>query len=62
MKMTTTRNKFVNQYPYEEDIALFDLTYPNIDPDQEVSLLDMLNNRGNTELDAICFFACNKTR
>jgi hypothetical protein len=47
MKLTTTRNLITNaygMYPHFGFLERFDHVYPNIDPDQEVSLLDMLND------------------
>jgi hypothetical protein len=48
MKLTTTRNLIMKDSPCEDELARFDEAYPNIDPDQEVSLLDMLVNGINT--------------
>jgi hypothetical protein len=58
MKLTTTRHLIYFHTNYVTRPSLltvrFDRAYyPNIDPDQEVSLLDMLNNGINTVHDVI---------
>jgi hypothetical protein len=53
MKLTTTRNLIVTNKPSPDLLSRFDQVYPNIDPNQEVSLLDILNNDINTLGDVV---------
>jgi hypothetical protein len=60
MKLTTTRNlisKHTNDLSF---LARFDQAYPNIDPDQEVSLINILENKYNTLGDVLCALCATK--
>jgi hypothetical protein len=53
MRLTTTRSILTAAYACSECLERFDQAYPNIDPDREVSLLDMVSNGINTVQDVI---------
>jgi hypothetical protein len=53
MKLTTTRNLLTEVSVCGDALERFDQAYPNIDPDQEIDLLDILNNGHNTSRDVI---------
>jgi hypothetical protein len=63
MELTTTRNlitMFLDEEIFKCGIERFNTAYPNISPDQEVKLLDILNNGVNTVKDVIWFLRATK--